>query len=282
MRGRLFICFLFVASSSRATIVSYDADQLPELVGWSRDQDPFPADRSLEDGWLVQYAEIIPQKPPLLDISEDDVYRRLIAEFTGTNEFFVEWRLQTDGPREGFPNVSPAALVVSGTSRAFYHFTIANDQARYIDADLTVRLFDIIPDVPHIYRLELFGTESYRWLIDGQVVFEGIPAGPYPTADSKIVFGARAAGQPITARWDYIRYGVIPEDGSGDYDSDGFATLDDFYFVHECLTNDRPGINGGPGNDAGPGCRFADFDFDADTDLFDFAEFQNLFGHPLP
>ena len=36
----------------------------------------------------------------------------------------------------------------------------------------------------------------------------------------------------------------------------------------ECLG----GQHGGPGNDAGPGCRFADFD--TDTDLRDFAEFQ--------
>ena len=72
---------------------------------------------------------------------------------------------------------------------------------------------------------------------------------------------------------------MIPVDGSGDYDSDGAVTLHDFYFFHECLTNDRPGIHGGPDNDAGPGCRFADFDSDGDTDLRDFAEFQNAFGH---
>jgi hypothetical protein len=58
------------------------------------------------------------------------------------------------------------------------------------------------------------------------------------------------------------------------------VTLDDFYFFHECLTNVRPGINGGPDNDAGPGCRFADFDADADTDLADFADFQNRFAPP--
>ncbi len=67
---------------------------------------------------------------------------------------------------------------------------------------------------------------------------------------------------------------MIPLDGSGDYDSDAEVTLDDFYFFHECLSNRRPGINGGPGNDAGPGCRFADFDFDTDVDLLDIAAFQ--------
>lgn len=80
-----------------------------------------------------------------------------------------------------------------------------------------------------------------------------------------------------TTRWDYVRFGVIPEDGSGDYDSDSAVTLDDFYFVHECLTNQRPGINGGPGKDAGPGCRFVDFDFDDDVDMKDIAFLQENF-----
>ena len=57
-----------------------------------------------------------------------------------------------------------------------------------------------------------------------------------------------------------------------------FLLQDDFYFFHECLTSVRPGINGGPENDAGPGCRFADFNSDGDTDLLDFAKFQNAFG----
>ena len=62
--------------------------------------------------------------------------------------------------------------------------------------------------------------------------------------------------------------------GSGDFNSDAEIGLDDFYLFHECLTNDRLGINGGPDEDAGPGCRFADFDDDTDVDLLDFAEFQ--------
>lgn len=185
--------------------------------------------------------------------------------------------METDGPHGGFSNVSPAAIVAGGTSHAFYHFTIAKDQARFIDADLSVLLVDIAPGVPHTYRLELYGAELYVWWIDDNIVDSGVPEGPYPTSSSEIVFGARAAGETITAAWDYVRYGVIPADGSGDYDSDGAVTHDDFYFFHECLTNDRPGIHGGPANDADPGCRFADFDSDSDTDLRDFAEFQNAF-----
>ena len=70
---------------------------------------------------------------------------------------------------------------------------------------------------------------------------------------------------------------MIPKDASGDYDSDSAATLFDYYFVQECVENLATGNPGGPGSDAGPGCRFSDFDGDADVDLGDFAEFQNRF-----
>ncbi len=70
---------------------------------------------------------------------------------------------------------------------------------------------------------------------------------------------------------------MIPVDGSGDYDGDEDVDGHDYYFFHECLTNVRPGINGGPENNAGPGCRFADFDDDSDVDLQDVAVFQQIF-----
>jgi hypothetical protein len=81
-----------------------------------------------------------------------------------------------------------------------------------------------------------------------------------------------------TSLWEHVRYGVIPPDAAGDFDSSNSIGLFDFYFFQECLTNLRIGINGGPGNDAGPGCRWANMDgADSDVDLADFAAFQNAF-----
>ncbi len=106
----------------------------------------------------------------------------------------------------------------------------------------------------------------------------GVPEGLYPDPNARLTWGSRRNGiEAATTAWDYVRFGRIPEDASGDYDSDGVVALDDFYFVHECLTNERPGINGGPGQDAGPGCRFADFDFDDDVDMEDIAFLQENF-----
>lgn len=199
-------------------VVSFEGDIFPEADGWSRETSLYFSNRSIEQGWLVQQAEIVPQNPPNLDLSEDDFYRRSIAEFTGAEGFFLEWRVVTDGPRYGFPNVAPASIVAYGFRNVGYHFTIADDQVRLIRDNLLPLVYvDIESGVPHTYRLELYGAESYSFLIDGQVVDSGVPEGAYPTADSAIVFGGRAVHsvELTTVRWDYIRYGVIPEPATG-------------------------------------------------------------------
>jgi hypothetical protein len=131
---------------------------------------------------------------------------------------------------------------------------------------------------PHTYRVEVYSDE-YVWYIDGVVVDSGVPEAPYPDPNASVTFGAELLSDgypppPTTTAWDYVRFGEIPEDASGDYNSDG---VPDYRFVHECLTNERLGINGGPDQNAGPGCRFTDFDFDGDVDLRDFAEFQVIY-----
>ncbi len=272
MSRKVAVLLLALAVPVSAQIVSYEGTSFPEEDGWIRDARIFLAERWIDGGWLVQRAEVVDPGPP--EVDEDDFYRRSLAQFGGASALFFEWRMETDGPREGIPGVAPAVLAVSGRMGIAYHFTIASNQVRFIDSDLRVLYVDVEAGSAHTYRLELRADETYVWFIDGTIVDTGPAPGPYPTDDSVVVFGARAAGGPITAWWHYIRFGVIPVSGSGDYDSDGEATLDDFYFVHECLTNERPGINGGPGQDAGPGCRFADFDFDNDVDLLDIAEFQ--------
>ncbi|RJP33845.1 MAG: hypothetical protein C4547_11730 [Phycisphaerales bacterium] len=178
----------------------------------------------------------------------------------------------TDGDRSEIDGTAPAALVAGGNSSTAYHFTISRDLVRFIrDVRLPIRWIPIQPNVPHRYRLEIRGAERYTWYIDGAVADSGEPEGAYPTADSRLNFRAKAWYLESVTRWNYIRYGRIPEDASGDYDSDDDRDLFDHYYVQECFSQS------GPEAHPGPGCRFADFDFDGDTDLRDFAEFQNRF-----
>ncbi len=107
------------------------------------------------------------------------------------------------------------------------------------------------------------------WYIDGVIVDQGVPEGQFPSFDPQMTWRAKAAWLPNTTVWDYIRYGTIPEDGSGDYDSDDDIDAHDFYFFQDYLL--------GPTANAGPGGRFADFDGDTDIDLADFAAFQRAF-----
>ncbi|RJP32097.1 MAG: hypothetical protein C4547_14630 [Phycisphaerales bacterium] len=76
---------------------------------------------------------------------------------------------------------------------------------------------------------------------------------------------------------DYIRYGRIPDDGGSDFDSDEDVDMCDGRYFAECLDVDWGGGAGGPGADAGPGCRWADADGDTDVDLRDFAALQNRY-----
>ncbi|MDO8629855.1 MAG: hypothetical protein Q7R41_05130 [Phycisphaerales bacterium] len=252
----------------------------PVSEGWELIQQYCEPVLWIEQGWYHQRLNLdaCPPGPG----GGRDVYRRSLESLNGAAPFFTEFRVEADGNRSEIPGGAPTVLVLGNFFGVIYHVTVARDLVKFArDVDLPIWFVEIEPGVPHTYRMELY-PERYAFYIDAYLIDEGIPEGPFPAHDSRITWQGRSWYLPCDNAWDYIRYGVIPTDGSGDYDSDGVVALDDFYFFHECLTNERPGINGGPEQDAGPGCRFADFDADADVDLLDFAEFQNLFAGSHP
>jgi len=277
----IIVPILVVAFSSLpAQVRTYEGAVFPEALGWER-VGTVDADRWLENGWLRHYTDLGAWAPG--PIGEQDFYRRSISEFVGAPTFFVECRVVTDVPSELFDVSGVAtAIVAGGRSGVHYHFTLTDERVRLIRSNfLPITFASIDAAIPHVYRLELHGAELYVWSIDGQVVDAGLPEGAYPAESSVLIWGTSHDEYDNTTRWDYVRYGVIPLDASGDFDGSGNVDLFDYYFAHECLTNDRPGINGGPGLDAGPGCRFTDFDFDNDVDLRDLAAFHNAFA-PKP
>jgi hypothetical protein len=107
-------------------------------------------------------------------------------------------------------------LSAFGNGNANYHFTITEDLVRVIrDNQLPIVYVDIAPGVPHTYRLELHWDELYAWFVDDQLIDSGTPFGLYPRPDSRIIWGARYYLNEHTTRWDYVRYGTIPEPGTG-------------------------------------------------------------------
>lgn len=247
-----------------AQVVSYEADSFPEEEGWDPWPANYPADRWLQDGLLVQYAEIADPGPP--ELPEQDTYFYSLAEFAGSPTFFVEWNSWTDGPQEGIPSVAPSSLVAFGTVGVNYHTTISEDLIRILrDIDSPLVFVPIEPGVPHTYRIELYGDSLYLYYIDGELVDSDTPVGPYPTVDSEITFRGMAVFEAVYVWWDYIRFGVIPADGSGDFNSDSEVDSADLYFFQECLETEA-------GNWVA--CAWADFDADGDVDCDDWDLFQ--------
>jgi len=259
---------------ARAQVFSSEFFSDPVSEGWSLVVQYCAPEIWTDQGWYQQQLDLdaCPPGPS----GGREVYRRSLETLNGVATFFVEFRVQADGDRSEIPYGAPALLAMGNNARVNYHITVARDLVKFF-GDFYIPIFiDVAADVPHIYRLEL-RADRYAFHIDADLIDEGPPQGPFPAFTSKVLWQGQSWYLPCHNAWDYIRYGVIPVDGSGDYDSDGAVTLFDHYFIHDCLTKDGPGIFGGPNNNAGPGCRFADFDADADTDLLDFAEFQNLF-----
>ena len=269
MRTILVSLIVFLgAVNARGNVVSWEGNSFPESEGWTRSTFCTP-ERSIDDGKLVQIlVEGECMEPP---DGDRDTYTRTIDEFNGSATFFYEYRVQTDGNRSEIPGGAPTVFVVFNFFGVNYNATVARDQIKLVrDVLKPILFFDLTPGVPHTIRLELFNDPppaTYRWFIDGVVFDEGLAVGPFPANDSRITCHAASWFLSCENRWDYIRYGVIPVDGSGDFHSDGQVDENDQFFFEECLDNSGENV------DAGPGCRWADFDGDTDVDCDDWDAF---------
>ena len=254
------LIFLLGGVPVSAQIVSYQPTSLPQdaTPPWTVVQQPYMGDNWLADGWLFQHCDMVTSQ-----YGEDDFFYRDLPEMAGLPKWFLEWRMFTDGP-PAFASVAPASIVAGSFTGVTYHFVIGNNRVRFLrDTQLPLVYADIQPGVPHTYRLELLGAQSYTWYIDGQVIDTGVPEGQYPVSSSRITFGDRASsGVANTTQWSYVRYGRTPVDHSGDFDSNGVVDQTDLlYFVGCLLAPDY--------DSAGPSCRWADLNVDNKTDASD-------------
>ena len=233
-----------------ADIFAYEATVFPDQAGFDVVQIVCQPALSVNGGFFIQHVELCEGFPP--PGGQEAAYRRLLDDFIGEEDFFVEWRVESDADQSELPWGGGGALAAGSQGGVNYLASIADDQVElWRDNLLPILFIDIEPGVPHTYRLELHGADLYIWYIDGVIVDSGVPQGPYPSFNPKLTWRAKAAWLPNTTSWDYIRYGTIPADGTGDFDSDGLVQLDDYYFVEECLL--------GPDIDAGPGISHAPF-----------------------
>jgi hypothetical protein len=258
----LFTVFL-VAGVANAQVATYEGDVFPEVEHWLR-VGTSDADRTIVDGSLVIAVDLGVWEP--LPGGEQDFYKRWISEFEGA-PFFVEWRCMSDAPRSEILGVGGSFINATGSVPPSYHFTITQDQVRlWRDNFIPMIYVDLEPGVFHTYRVEAYGGVLYVLYIDGIEIDSGVPEGVFPNADARIIWGASMWNTPSTNHWDYVRYGTIPQAGSGDYDSDGDVDSDDLYFFQDCLL--------GP-DAAGPGCQWADMNADGTADAKDIRLFAD-------
>ena len=260
-----------IATRALGGVFSYEGNSFPENGGWNVSQIVCEPELSVRDGWFIVHVELCDGFPP--PGGQSASYTRPLDDFIGEEEFFVEWRMETDGERSEIPWGGPSNFSAASFGPVNYAFSIAGDRAELdrVFGHSAVSV-DIEPGVPHTHRLELYGDALYIWYLDGQVVDSGIPDAAYPAFKPFIVWRAKAAFLQNTTKWDYIRYGTIPTDGSGDFNSDGQVDGGDFYYFDECFL--------GSDVDAGPGCRFADFDADTDVDCDDWTAFTQAWTAP--
>ncbi len=261
----LLLLVLGAVAPVLADVVSYEGASYPEneVYGWERITYCTPQ-RWLDDGKLFHAVEIGECDPP--PGGDMDAYTRSVGAFDGVPAFFAEFRCQTSGDASEFVGRAPAAFDLWSYGPVGYHFTVAKDSAKLTDNDLVTTYADIAAGIPHTFRIEIFGGDWFAWYVDGVVAASGVPTAPYPAYDPGINWVASAYYLDTTTWLDYIRYGDIPADASGDFDSSGVIDGEDFYFFGEYFS--------GEGVDAGPGARWADFDGDTDVDCADWDAFQ--------
>ena len=220
------------------------------------------AQRLINDGLFCQ----------LVSPGQFDGYTRSPAEFTGSRRWFVTWRGMSDAPSSELGTTPNGLSTSSSTTPVLFAFTVTADEVRFLrDNPLALEFYiGIQPGMLHSYYLELDNQAlSYSWYIDGVVANAGQFPSPFPDTSGQITWWARRFmnQQPQNAKWDYVRYGVIPVSHSGDFDSNGVVDLNDLYYFLDCL------LTAPEYDNSGPGCRFADMNSDgrvngADIQLF--------------
>ncbi|RJP33475.1 MAG: hypothetical protein C4547_12295 [Phycisphaerales bacterium] len=205
--GAVVAFVLAMAVHGFGQIVSYEGDSFPEEEGWERRLRPHPPERWLEDGWLVFECQVW---DPEYCQGEDEFYRWDLVEFAGAQRFMLQWSAITDAPRSEIVEVAPVSCVASGYRGIHFHTTVAKDQVRFLDTVLDPHWVELDPGV-HVFHLDLFGEHWYEWSIDGEVRVAERPEKQYPTADSFIIWGVRAACVDSVSAFDFVRFGIPDE-----------------------------------------------------------------------
>jgi hypothetical protein len=257
-------------------VYTSEFDESPVAEGWELALEFCEPESWLSDGWYVQQldGDACPDEPE----GAQDTYRRSIEEYNDAKHWFLEFRVETSGNESEIPAAAPAVVAAANSAGVGYNATVSSGVVKFFrNVGLPILFIEVERNVPHTVRLELRNgeTNTFRWFLDGVVIDEGEARGPFPAFDSRVGFRGKSWLLPNVTRWDYFRYGTIP-DNDGDFDSNGTLDARDLFYFCECQLDP----DNGPGREVGPSCAFADIDGDGDVDFHDFALFQLAYTVP--
>jgi hypothetical protein len=198
----LILCVLVVSSASAEEYwIAYEADDFPENEGWWHIWGGGTAERRIEDGMFVLDTL---HDPHIADFYQMNMYGSL--DPAPGEVFVMQWRLRIDeihGPDIGLAIFSDDRWAVG---LSFEEGTVTSSFESGVSA-----VFE--PWVFHEFEFRSDDMQAYQLYIDGDLAMEG--SFWLSLTDSKVNWGDGVQGASSLSRWDYVRFGVIPEPSCG-------------------------------------------------------------------
>lgn len=188
--------------------IAYEGNDFPENEGWGRiHSDPNGvvgqggAIRTLEDGVLV-----LDSRESVMIVDFYEIWRPIDPD--AGEVFVMQWGLSVPEVASSYP-YDLSVSVFSDESFAV-GFEIGESSLRSGFENLATVYFD--PGVAHDFELTSTDMREYELRIDREVVRYGDFASVITA--SRVGWGDGIQGATSLSRWDYFRFGVVPEPNS--------------------------------------------------------------------
>lgn len=203
------LCFLGVLSLASSGVradeywIAYEGDDFPENQGWTRITGPLGgAQRSIENGSLVLDSRA--------SIRIVDAYSRELGGQLDPDPgelFIIQWRLKI----EEVIGLRDVAVAVFSDQNWAVALLMNEDTVFSVFEPGVTATFS--PGVFHEFELRSGNMRSYKLYIDDVLAIDGFFW--KSLSSSAVDWGDIVQGASSLSRWDYVRFGVVPEPSSG-------------------------------------------------------------------
>ncbi len=198
----LMLVLLAAATAARASPywIEYEptGGLFPEEEGWTRFTRYGGAERSLEDGWLVLDGTASVGIQDYYVMPMDGALAPEPGEL-----FILQWRLSVE-QLTGYND--PSVAVNSDEGWAVGLKMSETEVVSSFEPEVSAT-FE--PGIPHTFELRSYDMRSYTLSIDGVVAISG--SFWLSLYQSDVRWGDGVFGGASLSRWDYVRFGVVPE-----------------------------------------------------------------------